>query len=85
MISFKYFEKPSTTNVMVQKRSALDENSKSQILANELMRRMGNTDQRQVDSVKGEVVDQFSMKVLTSGYSLSQTRRIALTEGGWRS
>ena len=51
MISFKYFEKPSTTNVMVQKKSALDENSKSQILANELMRRLGNTDQRQEDSV----------------------------------
>ena len=83
-ISFKYFEKPSTTNVMVQKKSALDENSKSQILANELMRRLGNTDQRQEDSVKGEVVDQFSVKVLTSGYSLLQTRRIALTGiRGW--
>ena len=69
---------------MVQKRSALDENSKTQILANELMRRLGNIDQREEDKVKGEVVDQFGVKIFTSGYSLSQTRRIALNEvRGW--
>ena len=43
-ISYIYYEKPTTTNVMVQKRSSLDENSKNQILANELSRRLGNTD-----------------------------------------
>ena len=59
MISFKYYEKPTVTNVMVQKRSAMGENSKVQILANEMMRRLGNTDQRQGKHANKEVVDGF--------------------------
>ena len=70
IVSFKYYEKPTTTNTMVQKRSALNENSKQQILANDLIRRMGNTDERQGKDVIGDVVDQFAKKILTSGYNL---------------
>ena len=45
---------------------------------------MGNTDQRQESKVKGEVVDQFGKKILTSGYSLLQTRKITLNGvRGW--
>ena len=84
LISFRYFEKPTTTNVMVQKRSALDENSKVKILANELMRRLSNTDSRQGSNVTKEVVNRFSQKLLTSGYAISQTRRITLSGvRGW--
>ena len=82
--SYKYFEKPTATNVMVQKRSALDENSKSQILANDLIRRLGNTDTRQPRSVLENVVDQFGRKLMTSGYSLIQARRITISGlKGW--
>ena len=56
------------------KRTALIENSKNQILSN--VRRLAKTDDRQPDSVKQAVLDQFARKVLTSGYSLVQTRRI---------
>ena len=84
IVSYKYYEKPTTTNAMVQKRSALCENSKSQILSNELMRRMSNTDVRQTDKVMGEVIDQFGKKLLTSGYTYKQTRRIVLNGiRGW--
>ena len=50
IISYIFYEKPTTTNTMVQKRTALYENSKNQILANELVRRLANTDVRQVYS-----------------------------------
>ena len=46
-ISYQHYEKPTTTNTMVQKRSSLEENSKVQILANDLVRRLSNTDGRQ--------------------------------------
>ena len=83
-VSYQYFEKPTTTNVTVQKRTALEENTKNQILANELMRRLGNTDREQNRRVKSTVIDQFATKLLTSGYSLNQTRRITLNGvRGW--
>ena len=69
---------------MVLKRTALNENSKNQILANDLVRRLGNTDDRQQNSTKQAVLDQFARKALTSGYSIVQTRRIVLNGvRGW--
>ena len=83
-ISYKYFEKETTTNTMVQKRSALSENSKNQILANDLIRRLGNTDVRQDNTEVRIVVDKFATKLLTSGYSRQQTRRIIINGiRGW--
>ena len=85
LVSFKYYEKPTVTNVMVQKRSAMGENEKVQILSNDMVRRLACTDPRQEDSTRVKVVDQFAKKVLTSGYSLQQTRRIILGAiRGWR-
>ena len=69
IISYRYYEKPTTTNTMVQKRTALNENLKKQILSNDLVRRLANTDDRQPDAGKQSVLEQFAKKALTSGYS----------------
>ena len=62
----------------------MEENSRNQILANELVRRLGNTDTRQSSALMGEVVDQFSKKILTSGYNLKQVRKISINGiRGW--
>ena len=83
-ISYRFYEKPSTTNVMMQKRSSLDENSKVQILSNDLERRLAHTDDRQERSVMSGVVDSFGKKLLTSGYSLKQVRTITMNGiRGW--
>ena len=83
-ISYKFYEKPTTTNTMVPKRSALNENSKLQILANDLIRRLSHTDLRQDRRTTCEVIDQFGKKVLTSGYSIHQTKKIVLAGiRGW--
>ena len=78
IISYRQFEKPTTTNTVLMKRSALEENAKIQILSNELARRLGNTDERQDRRIVGGVVDKFCQKLLTSEYSFSQTKKITL-------
>ena len=42
-IRYKYYEKPTTTEVTVQKNTAMAENPKIQILSNDLVRRFKNT------------------------------------------
>ena len=44
-VRYKYYEKPTTTEVTVQKNTAMAENPKIQILANDLVRRFKNTSQ----------------------------------------
>ena len=81
MVSWKYYEKPTTTNVTVQRRSALEENSKMQILSNDLVRRLASTDGRQGRKVTGAVIDQYAQKLLTSGYTMIQTRSTQNIQG----
>ena len=56
----------------------MEENSKNQILSNDLVRRLGNVDDQQNKEMIKTVVDSYSQKLLTSGYSRVQTRRIIL-------
>ena len=62
----------------------MDENSKNQILANDLIRRMSNVDENQENKRMKEVIDKYSVKLITSGYTISQTRKIVLNGiKGW--
>ena len=40
IVRYKYYEKPTTTQITILKHSAMAENSKIQILANDLVRRL---------------------------------------------
>ena len=60
---------------MVQKRSALCENSKNQILANDLVRRPGNTDEIQGEQILGEAMERETS-------CSEQGRRVDLIESG---
>ena len=82
MVSFSYFEKSTVTNVMIQRRSAMEENARIQILSNDMRRRLSNTDPRQGREEHIRVVDMFAKKFLTSGYDRTQVMRIIL--GGIR-
>ena len=77
-VSWKFFEKPTTTNVTVQKTSAMEENSKMQILANDLVRRLRNTMRSLDKSYKRQVVEQYSQKLLNSGYARDQVIKIVV-------
>ena len=78
-LKFKHFEKPTSSNLTLQKRTAMEENSKIGILGNEVVRRMFNTWGEGMDEVRTLVIDNYAVKILTSGYSVEQTRRIILS------
>ena len=71
-IMYKYYEKETT----VHQRSAMEENTKVQILANDVVRRLSNT-QEELGSRLGTVVlTEYGQKLLNSGYQLDQVRSI---------
>ena len=78
MVNYRYFEKPTTTNTTLRSTTAMEENSKMQCLANDLVRRLLNTKAELPSSVREEVVDKYGMKILTSGYSKEQTKLILM-------
>ena len=75
-VHWKLFEKPTAPNVTVKKASAMAENSKIQILANDLVRRLLNCHRGLHKSYKEAVVDQYSQKLLNSGFGRPQVVRI---------
>ena len=75
-IQYKYFEKPTTTNTTIRKDSAMAENCKIQILAQDLVRRLHNTKEDLPADVKKRIVDGYAQKVLNGGYTLDQVRKI---------
>ena len=72
---YKYYEKPTTTN-----STTMAENSKVQVLANDLVRRLLNTMEELPASYRAAVIDQYAGRLLTSGYGYEQTVSI-LTSG----
>ena len=55
------------------------ENPKIQSLSNDLIRRLLNTSRELPESYRSEVVNNYCVKLLTSGYGYDQTRRILMS------
>ena len=68
----KYYEKPTTTEVTVQARSAMNENIKIKILANDLRRILSNMHEGLDPGVLGEVVHNYVQKLLNSGVKIEK-------------
>ena len=79
-IRFKYYEKEVSTNTVIHQRTALEDNTKMQILSQEMSRRMLNTSEEMDKETKLGVIDMMAKKMRTSGYTISQTRR-AISNG----
>ena len=79
MIRYKYYEKPTTTEVTMQKNTAMAENPKVQILVNDLVRRFKNTSLELRGEQHIEIVDGYTQKLANSGYSSTQIRRIIIS------
>ena len=77
-VNFRFFEKKTTTIRTVQKATAMNENSKQQVVSNDLIRRLLNTSQNMGATEFRKVVDQYGHKLLNSGYDLNQTRKILI-------
>ena len=79
-VEYNFYEKPMSSNMVVQKSSAMDENSKMKILANDLTRRLLNTSESLGMNAKVKVVDMYSQKLTNSGYRVDQVRRIVIVQ-----
>ena len=56
----------------------MSENSKLQCLSNDLVRGLLNTKEELPPTYREEVVNNYGIKLMTSGYSKEQTRKILL-------
>ena len=77
-IEYKFYEKPVSSNVTVQQKTAMDENNKMKTLSNELTRRLLNTSESLGDTVGIQVVDSYSQKLMNSGYRKEQIQKIII-------
>ena len=77
-VSYKFFEKPTSTNTVIRRESALSENQKIQILSQDLIRRMLNTKEDLAVEYKTRIIEDYSQKIINSGYSRDQVKRIIL-------
>ena len=78
VVEYKFFEKPTSSKRTVQSKTAMNENSKVQIVSNDMVRRLQNTMEGLGPSYMVAVVDQYAVKLLNSGYNREQTRKIIL-------
>ena len=76
LVDYRYYEKHTTTNTTIRERSAMSEDSKIQCLSNDLVRRLLNTKEELPASYRAEVVDRYGIKLLTSGYTREQSKKI---------
>ena len=75
-VLFKMYEKETCSKQTIHKKSAMGENIKSQILSQDLIRRLLNTSEDLSKEYREHVVDEYGKKILNSGYTREQAIRI---------
>ena len=78
IIQYNFYEKPRSRNTCIHFRSAMEENAKMKILANDLTRRLLNMSEDLGMDERVKVIDDYSQKIINSGYSRDQTRKIVI-------
>ena len=75
-IKYRYFEKPMSNKMVISKQSAMAENSKIAALRQDLVRRLKNTS-LELDQIEWDrVIDNYSVKLISSGYDRKQVHRV---------
>ena len=77
-VTFKFYEKPEGAKNTIHARTAMGENSKYQILSQEMVRRLMNTSNGLPDKEYWQITDNFADKLKNSGYNVEQIRRIVI-------
>ena len=73
-IQFRFFEKETASQKTVQKRTAMVQNSKVQVVSNDLVRRLCNTMEELGSQETNRMVDSLAQKLLNSGETVEETR-----------
>ena len=77
-ILFQQYEKEVSAKQTIQKNSAMGDNVKFQILSQDMVRRLLNTSDSMGAETRELVVDNYSQKLINSGYPREQVRRIII-------
>ena len=77
-VLWKFYEKPTASEVTVQARSAMGFLVKGQILANDLVRRLLNTSESLPQEERRLVIDDYARKLRRSGHDKKRTAEIVL-------
>ena len=75
---YTFFEKPMASNMMIQRDSAMPENSKMATLNQELVRRMMNTSEDLGMDERVLVVEDYCQKLANSGYKKPQITKVVV-------
>ena len=76
LIQYKYYEKPTTTNCTIRQATAMSENCKLQCQSQDLIRRLLNTREELPPKYRASIIDEYGVKLRTSGYAVKVTRKI---------
>jgi hypothetical protein len=79
VVKHDFFEKPMRTSLVVMERSAMGLQQKHSILANDLVRRLSNLSGTMTTNDNLEVINNYTIKLKTSGYSQVQAREIIVS------
>ena len=77
-IKYRFYEKETCSQKTVQRRTAMEENVKLKIVSNDLVRRLCNSMEELGSEEMKRIIDGYGQKLLSSGYSLEQSRRIVV-------
>ena len=75
-VLYRFYEKPTSSNITVQRRTAMAEDAKVQIVSNDLVRRLLNTSEELGEEYRLRVVNDYTQKLANSGYKREQLKRI---------
>ena len=75
-LDFEFFEKLVNSIYCILEKSAMDYQSKFQILSNEVIRRLFTTSEHVPQDRVDQILDQYVLKLCRSGYSVAQARQI---------
>ena len=71
-IKYRFYEKETSADKTVQKASAMEENSKVQILSQDVVRRLSNSSEDLGRKESWRILDSYGQKLLNSGYDMKQ-------------
>ena len=72
---YTFFEKPTVSNQMLHRQTALSENTKMATINSEIVRRMMNVSEELPNEERIVVLDKVAQKLCNSGYKLEEIRK----------
>ena len=86
LLNHSYFQKSMKTPLVIMEQSAMSDNQRHSILANELIRRLSNTNHEDQDTEEtASIMEVFTQQLKSSGYSRKTSREIVVSGTlGWK-